>query len=474
MRNLSAVSLFLTLVIFAKTTFAIIDSYANEWVDPDYILSDDWKEVSGASAQTIVQGALDLAAEGPWSVLNKSVLPPTGDKHDYMSWSPYAWPDCSKVGNKTELAPEQVWKLCTYYRRDGIFNPDRLLVNDTGHFNALADAVLYNALAWRIEDDERYALNIKNFIDTWFLNPDTYMYPNATYAQMSRGPNGQTGEHVGLLDFKCFSKIASGILILRKGGSKAWTQEVDNGFQSWIKTYLKWLESSPVPQQERHWPNNHGTYFYNQWAALKILINDMDGAKYVVNDYYSTLFQKQIAKNGDQPEESARHDPYHYRAYNLHAMLTIARIGAYIGISDIWARTSAEGATIKSAMDYALPFDPNASQELGALPQMYPIVAATHLAYGDAEGKYTQFLKDKDPLRLSSAYWFWNVRKDWDGATAVPKSVLTGTTGGGGNNNGSNGGGSGSGKKDSGALGLSASVGSVALFALSTTLLGAF
>ncbi len=30
-------------------------------------------------------------------------------------------------------------------------SPDRLLVNDTGHFSALADAVLYNAIAWAFE-----------------------------------------------------------------------------------------------------------------------------------------------------------------------------------------------------------------------------------------------------------------------------------------------------------------------------------
>lgn len=44
-----------------------------------------------------------------------------------------------------------VWKTCPYYTRDGEFNPDRLLVNDTGHFGALSDAVLYNAIAWAIE-----------------------------------------------------------------------------------------------------------------------------------------------------------------------------------------------------------------------------------------------------------------------------------------------------------------------------------
>jgi hypothetical protein len=30
---------------------------------------------------------------GPFSVMQKSIMPPSGDKHDYMSWAPYFWPN---------------------------------------------------------------------------------------------------------------------------------------------------------------------------------------------------------------------------------------------------------------------------------------------------------------------------------------------------------------------------------------------
>lgn len=70
------------------------------------------------------------------------------------------------MGNTTELTPEQsmftpiflasyyktagfsVWTTCPYYGRDGLFNPDGRLVDDIGAFQNLADAVLYNSLAW--------------------------------------------------------------------------------------------------------------------------------------------------------------------------------------------------------------------------------------------------------------------------------------------------------------------------------------
>jgi hypothetical protein len=80
-----------------------------------------------------------------------------------------------------------------------MFNPDRLATNNTGDFQAMSDAVLYNALAWVLTGSTNYSTNVANYIDTWFINPDTYQTPNLQYAQMHRGPQGQIGDHTGLL-----------------------------------------------------------------------------------------------------------------------------------------------------------------------------------------------------------------------------------------------------------------------------------
>jgi hypothetical protein len=92
-----------------------------------------------------------------------------------------------------------VWTECPYVERDGQFNPDRLLVNDTGSFGAMADAVFYNAIAWALTNTSTYATKAANYIDTWFINPDTYMTPNLNFAQMHRGPDGQVGSSTGLM-----------------------------------------------------------------------------------------------------------------------------------------------------------------------------------------------------------------------------------------------------------------------------------
>ena len=43
-----------------------------------------------AQLQRDAHAALDA---GPFSVVNKKVAPPSGDKHDYMSQAPYFWPN---------------------------------------------------------------------------------------------------------------------------------------------------------------------------------------------------------------------------------------------------------------------------------------------------------------------------------------------------------------------------------------------
>lgn len=99
----------------------------------------------------------------------------------------------------TFLYPPTVWVECAYIYRDGMFNPDRLLVNNTGDFQAMSDAVFYNALAWVLTGSSKYSANAAYFIETWFINPATYQTPNLQYAQMERGPKGQIGDHTGLL-----------------------------------------------------------------------------------------------------------------------------------------------------------------------------------------------------------------------------------------------------------------------------------
>jgi hypothetical protein len=109
---ISKTALFWTLSSLIFTTFAQADSaffsYPNAFVDPNYILTGKYDSVTQSAQQSIVAWADQLNAQGPWckvffcyncfqkdglsesllAVMTKTFTPPSGDKHDYMSWSP--------------------------------------------------------------------------------------------------------------------------------------------------------------------------------------------------------------------------------------------------------------------------------------------------------------------------------------------------------------------------------------------------
>ncbi len=46
--------------------------------------------------------------------------------------------------------------------------------------------------------------------------------------------------------------------------------------------------------------SNHGTFYYNQLAALQVLVGDTAGAKATLEKYFTTQYMWQIDASGDQ------------------------------------------------------------------------------------------------------------------------------------------------------------------------------
>ena len=70
------------------------------------------------------------------------------------------------------------------------------------------------------------------------------------------------------------------------------------------------------------WPcSNHATFFYAQLAAVKLMADDGAGAQDALNRYFNNQFMDHIAASGEQPFEAVRANSYHYRCFNLEAMI---------------------------------------------------------------------------------------------------------------------------------------------------------
>ncbi|KAI0342361.1 chondroitin AC/alginate lyase [Trametopsis cervina] len=449
-------------------------NYADLFVDPTYVLSKNYSENTIFSQQTILQWAEQSTDGGPWSVTTKQYLAPSGDKHDYMSWAPYAWPDCTLAGNTTELTPQQIWTACDYVTRDGEFNPDNSLIPNSDDFDSMANAVLFNSLSWAINGSDQYSSRVTTYIKTWFLDADTYMNPNLNYGQMQRGPKGQNGTHTGVLDLKSMAKVVNGVLILRNGKAPEWTADIDGQFVAWSNQYIGWLQSSPIALKEKASTNNHGSYFATQLSALQILVGDTAGAQGTLNEYFGGIFQGQIDKNGDQvccflytwitqPLESSRTRPFHYRAYNLAAMITNARLAKFVGI-DAWTKTTNVSTDIESALKFAMSTKPSSDDEA---QELYPHVAAVASVYGDPNQSYVYYLSQNDGSRyVSDPTFFLNQPLSDRGYAALLNRTSTATAASPastGKHSGGSGASSSKSKSDSGAL---ASVSGLSVFSV--------
>lgn len=389
----------------AISYFIDASSYISDWIPVNYTTEGNWPSNTVPAQQEIVKAADYWNQQGPWSVMNKSIIAPTGDPHDYLSWSPYWWPDCSNVHNTTELTEQQIMTQCNYYQRDGEFNPDRTLVNDTGSFAVLSSAVFYNVLAYRITGDETYAGKASHFIDTWFVNNDTYMNPNLEYSQVIRGANGTgTGAHTGVLDLHCITKIVSGILVMRATGAQSWTPALDSGMVAWTNKYLVWLTTNSIAMGEKAAPNNHGSFYFSQLASLQILVGDYTGASNTLKEYYTGIYQAQITKTGEQPFEATRTRAYHYRSYNAGAVITLNRIADYLKTMNGWDTKTSQGVNIQAAVDFAMTVPPDDEGPTEA----YPNIAAIASHYGDPDGKYASWLKSHEATYPGEAWFFWN------------------------------------------------------------------
>lgn len=55
------------LLIIAPNVAWALTSYANEFITPGFLLARNWSDITKYARNAIVQGATQIAAEGPWS-----------------------------------------------------------------------------------------------------------------------------------------------------------------------------------------------------------------------------------------------------------------------------------------------------------------------------------------------------------------------------------------------------------------------
>jgi hypothetical protein len=285
-----------------------------------------------------LRGDADKAlSAGPFSVMDKSSTPPSGDKHDYMSLSPYWWPDPSKPDGKP------------YIRKDGQFNPEREKY-DLPRLEAMADAVGALSLAYYFTGDERYASRAGELMRTWFFDPATRMNPHVEYAQFRPGYDDL--RPAGTIETNRLRKVvdADGLL----AGSKSWTADDSQKLKAWFRELLAYMRESAQCKEEEKAPNNHGTWYSVQAATYALYVGKDEMANKIILRGRDRI-AKQIEPDGRQPQELERTNAYDYSRFNLLAHEDLCMLGQRVGL-DLWNYQTDDGRSLRKAIDWLLPY----------------------------------------------------------------------------------------------------------------------
>jgi hypothetical protein len=324
--------------------------------------------------------ALADLSTGTISVVTKTVIPPSGDKHDYMSQAPYFWPD----PDKTNGLP--------YLRRDGERNPEINKITDHRAVDQLTEKTETLALAWYFTGDEVCAAKCAEILRVFFFDPATRMNPNLQFAQGIPGIN--TGRGIGIIESRGFTHVvdAAGLL----AGSKAWTDADQRQLQEWFTQYLNWMQQSENGQAEAAAKNNHGTYYDIQAVSFAMFIGRTNLAVAVLRTAREKRIAVQIEPDGTQPLELERTRGWGYSQANLEGLMLLARLGENVGV-DLWNFQTADGRSIRNALDYLAPFAFGEKawpyQQIGGWqPQiLFPLLRQAAVKYSDP--KYQEWLK---------------------------------------------------------------------------------
>jgi hypothetical protein len=300
------------------------------------------KQKQQANRELVVaaRDAADRAMkEGPFSVMDKDAVPPSGDKHDYMSQGPYWWPN-PKTANGLP-----------YIRRDGERNPEISKVSDHDNREHMQRASRALALGFYLTGEEGYAARAALLLRTWFLDPETRMNPNLDFGQGI--PGITTGRGTGIIDTVGLTDVVDAVGLL--AGSKNWTTNDEKGMEKWFADYLAWLQQSSNGRDEAAAKNNHGTFYDVQVDDFALFAGQAELARDVLRKSEGKRLASQVMPDGSQPLEAARTRGFSYSVFNLRGLMELAELAGHTGV-DLWSFETKDGRSIRHAIDFLRPY----------------------------------------------------------------------------------------------------------------------
>jgi hypothetical protein len=287
----------------------------------------------------LIENANQALLSVPGSVMDKTKIAASGDKHDFFSFAPYWWPDPSK--------PDGL----PYIKHDGYTFPNSKIGTDSVAFTRLLNNTEALAYAYYFTGRAAYAEKAAELIRVWFLNPATAMNPSANYAQAI--PGVTNGRFEGEIELRGLTRIADAAALIET--SPAWTKDDRRAFRHWLESYYDWLTHAKLPTDATSVENNHESWHDVQIVHFALVLGKADYARTFLQQEFLRLLDMQVAGTGQQHHELVRTNSLGYSLFNLEALFRLATLGEYLGV-DCWKFTTKDHGMLKSALDYLAPY----------------------------------------------------------------------------------------------------------------------
>ncbi len=268
------------------------------------------------------------------TIIDKEILPPSGNKHDYISRAIYYWPEKTSHNKK--------WKYV-----DGKINKESLTKTDHNTYYKMLRGLQDLSLAYQISGDIKYAKKSVELIKEWFIDEETKMNPHFNYAQAIPGKNDGTPS--GIIDARGILWVIDAVKII--GNSQFWNEELDDSFREWCSELLDWLQNSEFGERESAANNNHGTYYDLQIIKLATFLDKISVVDEMLPSIKTNRIEKQISLDGSLVEEMKRTNPHMYSIFNLSALIGIAEVANEYDI-DLWNYKNENCGSIKDGVDF--------------------------------------------------------------------------------------------------------------------------
>lgn len=231
------------------------------------------------------------------------------DKHDYESFSLYAWPDPTKENG------------LPYIKIDGHPNPEHLK-GDKLALRKVAYIVYYLALLYYLTNEEKYYFRLEEQILCFFINEGTKMNPNLNHGQAMPGVND--GQRGGIIDFAVSFGYALTLLESLKSNGLLNLSLID-GLKKWLSSFKDWLLTSHFGKEMNECSNNHALVY----DFLLLVISDFLDDYYtltLIRQRYLLRMKSQILDNGLMPQELKRVNSRSYYFMNLKLFIEIGKL----------------------------------------------------------------------------------------------------------------------------------------------------